>query len=172
MQENKLIKALVLNAQLGNNSAFEQLYQMTVPQIYILTVRLSGGLTLAGTLTKKTYVNAWQKISQKDEKTTFLNWLKIIAASTVLEEMGRNTLEKISSENDPQTKENEEVFFNQQPLEKAIRALEFVDRFVLILHDLENLSFEIINKITSLSINDLRSKLMRSRENLMIIVEE
>lgn len=173
MQENKLIKALVLNAQLGNNSAFEQLYQMTIQQIYILTTRLSGNLSAAGELAKKTYVNAWQKVSQKDEKTTFANWLKKIAAETVLAEKSKNNLDKLSSgDNDPILKEYEEIFFNQQPLEKAIRNLEFNDKLVFILHDLENMSFEEINKILGKSVSELKYMLTKARESLIILVEE
>ena len=84
MQDNKLIKALVLNAQLGNNSAFEQLYQITIEPIYVLILRLTSNTSSAEILTKKTYVNAWQKISKKDEFSSILSWLKKIAIETVL----------------------------------------------------------------------------------------
>ena len=173
MQENKLIKALVLNAQLGNNSAFEQLYQMTIQQIYILTTRLSGNLSAAGKLTKIAYVNAWQTVSQKDEKTTFANWLKKITAETVLSEKSKNNLDKLNAGDDDHVlKEYEEIFFNQHPLEKAIRNLEFDDKLVFTLHDLENMSYEDISKITGKTINELKSVLTKARESLIILVEE
>jgi RNA polymerase sigma-70 factor (ECF subfamily) len=163
MQDNKLIKALVLNAQLGNNSAFEQLYQMTIEQIYALTLRLTGDASFAETLTKEVYVNAWQKISQKDEFASFANWLKKIAAETILQEKnelikGEKTTEVNSLYNDP--------------FEANISDLELNNRFVYVLHDIEHFSFEEISKLLNISVKEIKTLLVNSREKLINLIEE
>ena len=163
MQDNKLIKALVLNAQLGNNSAFEQLYQITIEPIYVLILRLTGNTSSAEILTKKTYVNAWQKISQKDEFSSILSWLKKIAIETVLADK--------SIENKSAGILDVKIF-GDNPFEKYIQDLEFRNRLIYILHDIENFSFEEISKLSGISNDDIKTLLVTTRENLINLTEE
>ena len=163
MQDNKLIKALVLNAQLGNNSAFEQLYQITIEPIYVLILRLTGNTSSAEILTKKTYVNAWQKISQKDEFSSILSWLKKIAIETVLAD--KSIENKSAGILDVK-------FFGDNPFEKYIQDLEFRNRLIYILHDIENFSFEEISKLSGISNDDIKTLLVATRENLINLTEE
>jgi len=163
MQDNKLIKALVLNAQLGNNSAFEQLYQITIEPIYVLILRLTGDTSSAEVLTKKIYVNAWQKISQKDEFISILSWLKKIAIETVLAD---KSIEKKSDGT------LDAKILGDNPLERYIQDLEFRNRLIYILHDIENFSFEEISKLSGISDNEIKSLLVNTRENLINLTEE
>ena len=163
MQDNKLIKALVLNAQLGNNSAFEQLYQMTIEQIYALTLRLAGDTSFAETMTKKTYVNAWQKISQKDEFASFATWLKKIAAETILHE--KNEFPKAEK-----TAEDDSLY--NDSFEANIRDLELKNRFAYVLHDIEHFSIAEISKLLGISDREIKILLVSSREELISLLEE
>lgn len=173
MQDNKLIKALVLNAQLGNNSAFEQLYRMTVQAIYALIMRLTSNSSVAEKYTKKTYINAWQRISQKEENLSFANWLKKIAVKTILEESSKNKAAQngggINAQNLNETDMN---FISSHPLDKLIGNLEFNNKLVFVLHDLENFTYEDISGILGISVKDVRALLIKSRENIIILSEE
>ena len=53
MQDNKLIKSLVIESQLGNNSALGQLYKITIEQIYALTYGLPANHLMQKQLLKK-----------------------------------------------------------------------------------------------------------------------
>jgi RNA polymerase sigma-70 factor (ECF subfamily) len=163
MQDNKLIKALVLNAQLGNNSAFEQLYQITIQPVYTLILRLTGDSSTAEALTKKTYVNSWQKISQKDEFTSILDWLKKNAVETVLAEINGNqkTAGVINDKS-----------FQDNPLETYIQNLEFRNRLIYILHDIENFSIEEISKLSGISDDEIKNLLASTRDTLINLIEE
>lgn len=163
MQDNKLIKALVLNAQLGNNSAFEQLYQITIEPIYALILRLTADPSSAEILTKKTYVNSWQKISQKDEFTSILGWLKKNAVETVLAEKSgdQNTIGVM-----------DEKLFQSNSFEKYIQDLEFPNKLIYLLHDIENFSLEEISKLSSISEKEIKTLLAKARENLINLTEE
>lgn len=163
MQDNKLIKALVLNAQLGNNSAFEQLYQITIDQIFALILRLTGNPNSAEMLVKKTYVNAWLDISKKDEFTSFAYWLKKVAVKTVVKE-------KI--DNDASTISELDFLFSKSPLEKYIQELEFNNKLVFILHDLENFSVEDISKLMELPEKEIKKILVTTRDHLINLIEE
>ena len=164
MQDNKLIKALILNAQYGNNSAYQQLYQMTLEQIYVLVLRLVFDQSTAENLTKKTYINAWQKISQKDESATIINWFKKIAVETILSE--KSEYPKISNS------QLENKFFSENLLEKCIQKQAFKNKLIFILHDVESFSFEEINKLTGTSNDEIKTLLVGTRENIIKLTEE
>lgn len=164
MQDNKLIKALVLNAQLGNNSAFEQLYQITIDQIYALILRLNGNPKTAETLVKKTYVNAWLNISKKDEFTSFASWLKKIAVKTVFREKIDNDASIDDEELGP--------LLSKSPLEKYIQELDFNNKLVFILHDIENFSVEDISKLMGLPDKEIKKILVTTRDHLINLTEE
>jgi len=173
MQDNKLIKALVLNAQLGNNSAFEQLYQMTVQQIYALIMRLTGNSSAAEKFTKMAYLNAWQKIMAKHENDSFAGWLKKIAVKTVLEERSKiKSAQESIVESDREMNEIDKNFLSSHPLEKLIHNLEFNDKLVFVLHDLENLSYEDISRLSGIPVKEIKAMIIKSRENLIILSEE
>lgn len=162
MQDNKLIKSLVLNAQLGNNSAFEQLYQITIDQIFLLILRLTGNQKDAEILTKKTYVNAWVDISKKDELLSFTKWLKRVAARTVIEEKSRNQK--------PDGSETIE-HFAQSSFENCIIDLGLNEKLVFILHDVENFSIKEISQLIGLHEKEVKNMLINTREQLIRLVE-
>ncbi len=164
MQDNKLIKALVLNAKLGNNSAFQQLYQMTLEQIYALILRLVGDRSSAENLTKKVYVNAWQQISNKDEFMPILIWFKKIGIKTVVDEIG---IEKKPSDN-----QSRNELLDLHPLENAIQKLDFKNKLIFILHDIENFAIEDISKLSGITSKEIKSLLVETRENLIQLTEE
>jgi len=163
MQDNKLIKALVLNAQLGNNSAFEQLYQITIEPVYALILTLTGDPSSAEILTKKTYVNSWQNISQKDEFASILNWLKKNAVETVLAE--RSGDQKTDGVID-------DKLFPDNSLEKYIQGLEFRNRLIYVLHDIESFSLEEISRLSGFSEKEIKTLLVNTRDNLINLTEK
>jgi DNA-directed RNA polymerase specialized sigma24 family protein len=58
------------------------------------------------------------------------------------------------------------------PLERYIQDLEFRNRLIYILHDIENFSFEEISKLSGISDNEIKSLLVNTRENLINLTEE
>ena len=74
-KNNKFIRTLVVNAQHGNNAAFEQLYQMNVDRIYALLLRLTAHKTYAENITQRVFVKAWQKLALVREDFAFASWL-------------------------------------------------------------------------------------------------
>jgi RNA polymerase sigma-70 factor, ECF subfamily len=172
MQDNKLVKALVLNAQLGNNSAFQQLYQMTIESIYTLMLRLTVDSSHAEKLSIKTYVNAWQQISEKDESISILDWLKKIAVETYLSDSLNDTE---SSEqagiNKKVIDETLEKIYDEYPLEKYLQELDHRSKLIFILHDIENLSYDEISEFLNISVEEIKSLLVNSREKLISVLE-
>lgn len=172
MQDNKLIKALVLNAQLGNNSAFEQLYQMTVSKIFILSLRITSNKVLAEHFTKKTYLNAWKSISLKSEDIAFLPWLKKITVETIFTSKDSSEeAAKIDKQNGEHLNEIEQNFFNGSSLERYISQMPTIEKSIYILHDIEHLSYREISKLLGISVEEVKTKLVQTREHLIKLTE-
>lgn len=172
MKDNKLIKALILNAQVGNNSAFQQLYQMTIEFIYALLLRLSGDSNTAEKLSIKTYLNAWQQISEKDENLTLINWFKRIAVETYLanssEDSRDNKETKAFFNKDSERLKN---YYNEHPLEKYLQELDYKSKIIFILHDIENLTYDEISEFLQIPVEEIKSMIVNSREKLISLLE-
>lgn len=172
MQDNKLIKALVLNAQLGNNSAFEQLYQLTIESIYALMIRLTGASSHAERLSIKTYINAWQQISEKDESISILDWLKKIAVETYISDSLNDTESSEQAGSDKKViDETLEKIYDEYPLEKYLQELDHRSKLIFILHDIENLSYDEISEFLTISVEEIKTLLVNSREKLISVLE-
>jgi len=172
MQDNKLVKALVLNAQLGNNSAFEQLFQLTIESVYALILRLAGAPSHAEKLSIKTYVNAWQQISEKDESISILDWFKKIAVETYLSDSLNDTESSEQTGSDKKLiDETLEKIYDEYPLEKYLQELDHRSKLIFILHDIENLSYDEISEFLNISVEEIKSLLVNSREKLISVLE-
>jgi RNA polymerase sigma-70 factor (ECF subfamily) len=172
MQDNKLVKALVLNAQLGNNSAFERLYQLTIESVYALILRLAGAPSNSEKLSIKTYVNAWQQISEKDESISILDWLKKIAVETYLSDSLNDTESSEQAGTDKKViDETLEKIYDEYPLEKYLQELDHRSKLIFILHDIENLSYDEISEFLTISVEEIKSLLVNSREKLISVLE-
>ena len=162
MPDNKLIVSLVENAQGGNNSAFENLFHMSIDKVYALLLRLSGSSAAASELTTKTYVDAWQKISQKDPDELFNVWLKNVAVDTLL---ANKKLVKDSGKQKTLSSNDQQFFGN--PLEGNIQKLELLDKVIYVLHDIEKFDIDDIAKKSDKSIDEVKNSLVDSRNKLI-----
>jgi DNA-directed RNA polymerase specialized sigma24 family protein len=163
MPDNKLIVSLIENAQGGNNSAFENLFQMSIDKVYALLLRLSGSSAAASELTTKTYVEAWQKISQKDPEELFNVWLKKVAVDTLL---ANKKIVKDSGKQKTLSAHDQE-FFGNNTLEGNIQKLELMEKVIYVLHDIEKFDIEEIAKKSDKSIEEVKNSLVDCRNKLI-----
>jgi DNA-directed RNA polymerase specialized sigma24 family protein len=161
MEDNKLTKSLVRNAQEGNNSAFQQLYKMSIKRTFAFCYRLTGNLSNSEAITKKTYVKAWQIISQKDESISFVDWVNTLIASAVLRD----------GNSSPESEFDKESLFSN-PIEKRILKLAPIQRIIFVLHDVEKQEIEIISDVIGKSKLETNDLLIAARRNLISFAKE
>ncbi len=70
---------LVVQAQAGNEAAFEMLYKRYFYRLYLFLARLTGNDDVGCELTQETFLKAWQNLSTLRNASTFLGWLYRIA---------------------------------------------------------------------------------------------
>lgn len=74
---------LVIWAQVGNEAAFELLYERHYDQIYVFQTRMVGDSWIGEELAQETFLKAWKALNALRDPTKFHSWLYRIASNEV-----------------------------------------------------------------------------------------
>lgn len=140
--DNKFIRSLIENAKHGNNAAIEQLFQMNLGKIYAFALRLTANKSLAETITKETFIEAWKKMNLVRSDASFLKWLSAI---TVYQ-----TIESLRSK-----KHKTKIDHNEL---RELESKDELDKYILALPDQERMIF-VLNKIEGYTIDEISDML-------------
>jgi len=173
---------LVRRAQLGDAAAFEALYRTHVGRIHALCLRLAGSRPAAEDLTQEVFVRVYLAAPTLKRHASFVSWLYRIAGNICIDEHRRRKHERalVSSLDDPVRTESGEVSAeipddsrNPEKLvrrsELAGRVQEAIDslppkmRSVVLLFDMEGLSYDEIAQIVRCPVGTVKSRLFNAR---------
>ena len=136
--DNKFVRSLIENAKQGNNAAIEQLFQMNLGKIYAFALRLTANKSLAESITKETFIEAWKKINLVRSDSAFLKWLSAI---TVYQ-----TIDSLRSKKQKHKKDHSEL--------RELGSKDELDKYILALPDQERMIF-VLNKIEGYTIEEI-----------------
>jgi RNA polymerase sigma-70 factor (ECF subfamily) len=124
----------------------------------------------ANDITQEAFLRAWKYFHTFDRATDFKNWILQILRNTFLSSIQKNKRmihpEKgLSHLPDKRPLHDQQLFDNQRinNLRNAIQNLPTDFREVIILSDMEGLSYESISQILQIPIGTVRSRLHRAR---------
>ena len=137
--DNKFVRSLIENAKQGNNAAIEQLFQMNLGKIYAFALRLTANKSLAETITKDTFIEAWKKINLVRSDSSLLKWLSAITVYQALDSL-RSTNKKPK-----QDKGDLRELESKDELDKYILALTDQERMIFVLNKIEGYTIEEIS---------------------------
>jgi len=80
------VNDLISAAQLGDETAFRSLYELSVGRVYALCLRLAADPGLAEELTQDVFVRAWEKLRTFRGESAFSTWLHRLTVNVVLTE--------------------------------------------------------------------------------------
>ncbi len=168
--DNKLIRSLVQNTKLGNNSSFEQLYKLNAGRVYSVSLRLTADPSFAEDITKEVFVKTWQQILHVRENVTFSLWITAIAVFTILDKFrDKQLLERlgrgVKTHSAPYDTDNDETLL----IEKAVLSLPDRDRFIFVLHDIEKYSDLEVADLLSAKLDDINKRLEIIRQSLALV---
>lgn len=170
----------------GDRGALDRLVLRHKDRVFNLCCRLVGDRGDAEECAQETFVKVMRSIAGFRQESSFSTWLFTIAVNTCKNRrnsaeyrfwkrvlrFGRNT----SGEDDPQEFEIEDerpsalALLSEKETEALIQAaidsLPYDYRTVIVLHHVEELSYDEIAKITGYNIGTLKSKLARARVQL------
>ena len=179
--------ALIRAAQRGNLDAFNELVLTYQHRIYNLAYRILGDPAAAEDATQETFIAAYRKIGSF-RGGSFISWLLRIVANRCYDELRRQKrrpsipLEEIDvgeEEANPalinggeSPEEHAERAELARFLQAAITTLPPDQRMVLVLSDVEGLSYAEIAATVGVPVGTVKSRLARARARLRDLLQE
>jgi RNA polymerase sigma factor (sigma-70 family) len=173
-------QALIASARKGDARAFNQLILFYQGMVYNLAYRILGDQDVAADATQDAFLSAFRAI-RKFRGGSFKAWLLRIVTNACYDQLRVKQRRPASSLDDlnPETDhayylrdpaEGPDEFVERRELNRAIQAgvqtLPTDQRIVLVLSDVQGLSYQEIVEATGLSLGTVKSRLSRGRAKL------
>lgn len=168
---------LALAARAGEEAAFAALVRRHQDALYRFVLRMVGTRDEALELVQDAFVRAWQALPLWQPEAQFRTWLFRIASNAALDALRRRrvvafapldeTPEVAADEPDPAKRV--ELKQRVAALEASLAKLSAEHREVLLLREVENMSYDEIGAVLSLSEGTVKSRLARARAALLAV---
>jgi RNA polymerase sigma-70 factor (ECF subfamily) len=167
----------VRRAQVGDRKAFSELVRRHQRPVHRYLLRMLGSHDDAMELTQEAFVKAWQALPQWRPEAQFRTWLFRIANNMALDALRHRKLVEFvpledsfdapGSEPDPehQALVTQEV----RQLDASLRKLMPEHRQILLLREVEEMSYDEIGSVLALNEGTVKSRLARARAALLEI---
>ncbi len=174
---------LVGKAVSGDSIAFEQIVSKYEKLVYSICYRMFNNKEDAMDATQDTFIKIYKNMEKSIGKGSFKSWICTIATNTCLDELRKRSKKKTVSldahfnddtdnvkmeiaDTDPTPLDNVLNSESASVLKEAITALSEEDRAIIILRDIEGLSYDEIANTLGLSLGTVKSRLSRTRKKL------
>jgi RNA polymerase sigma-70 factor (ECF subfamily) len=160
----------------GEVDVFALLYERFYSRAYRLAYGMTGAHDAAEDVTQEIFARAYQKLAMFGGQSSFSTWFYRLAFNRCLnfrksdarhQGEGLGSLERVSLESISNQVENDLLHSQiRAQIQKAILSLKPKFRMVIILRDIEGLSYEEIAEQKSCSVGTLATQLKRARRLL------
>ena len=180
MTEQELVRA----AAGGDTEAFERLVETYENKIYTLALRMSGSPDDAGDIAQEAFLAAWRGLPAFRGEAGFATWLYRLASNAAIDYLRRQRkqrgelslddeelgLDAVDAGPGPQdAAEGEEV---RSAVAAGLGALSEGHRQVLVLRELQGLSYEELAAVLAVDLGTVKSRISRARSALRKILLE
>ncbi len=179
---------LIKSALNGDMSAFEELIIQYEKKVYNVALRVLKNPDDAMDISQEVFIKIYKNLDKFDGKASFSTWLYRITTNTCIDELRkRKGKETYSIDNDIENEEGsyKREFVDNSPtpeeqtiikesgneIIKAMENLSDEHRTIIILRDIEGLSYNEIADITGVSIGTVKSRISRARLSLKNIIK-
>jgi RNA polymerase sigma-70 factor (ECF subfamily) len=186
--ENDLVK----KAKEGDRTAFDALVRHCAKNIYNLTFRLCGNKASAEDIAQDAFVSAYTNILKFEQKSPFAGWVYRIAVNTwknrVRYEKRRfffkhdsldeametddGQMQKQLPDDKPAPDSGVEKAQKSERIQTALAELGAEAKEMIVLRDMEELSYEEIAGVLRLPLGTVKSRIARAREALRVKLQD
>lgn len=170
MNERELIARL----QQRDEAAFEELIRQYEKKVYTLCFRMCGSSEDAEEAAQDTFLALWRGIDRFRQESSLSTWIYRLASNACIDTLRRRKKQNAVSLDDeelfidavdpsPQPQETAEHREVQRLLQKGLLSLPEEYRKVLILREIEGLSYTEIAESASLELGTVKSRISRGR---------
>ncbi len=174
--------ALIDQCRGGNSSAFEKLVGLYEKKVYNLAFRMVGNHEDASDIAQEAFLKVYTSLDQFRGESSFSTWLYRVVSNACLDELRRRARHKVVSidtpvspedpsprqipSNDPEPGHRIEKAEVRESVQQGIKELPDDHRIILVLRDIQGLSYEEIAQILNMPLGTVKSRLNRARLGL------
>ena len=176
MTEKELVRA----AQRGDDSAFEELLRTYEKRVYHLALRMCGNVDDAYEVAQEAFLSAWKGMRFFRGDSSFSTWLYRLTSNAAIDFLRR---QRRQGGSDGVSLDDEDTFLEvadpapsphqqaerlelRDALARGLGALSPEHRQVLLLRELQGLTYEEIAAALELDLGTVKSRIARAREKL------
>ncbi|MGN6180021.1 MAG: RNA polymerase sigma factor [Mucilaginibacter sp.] len=169
---------LVVACKQGSKKACYELYKLYSKAMLNVAFRIVGDIAEAEDVLQEAFLDAFNKVKDFRQETTFGLWLKQIVVNRSINLLRKRKMDMIDMENeqlenipDEEADDDEEVLLKVAQVKDAMKQLPEGYRVVLSLYLLEGYDHEEIGQILDISENTSRTQFLRAKRKLMDILK-
>lgn len=171
-------RELIALARRGDEAAFEQLVRLHEKKIYNLCLRMCPGAEDAAEAAQDTFLALWRGLEGFREDASLSTWLYRLATNACIDRLRRNkrAVDGISLDDEevylepadpaPTPEQSVERAETRRLVREGLSALPPEYRQVLVLRELEGMSYAEISARTALELGTVKSRISRARTML------
>lgn len=185
--ENMNLEDLLLLAKKGDGRAFEQIVLQTERAVYNLALSIVKKKEDAEDVTQETYLRLWRAASEikleSSLKLYILRTARNLALDLIRKNSKRDEIDTVIldaegefeidiADDSPDSRPDESYLrkIEKEVVRQSIEELPSAAREMIVLRDIEGLSYTEISEMLGLTEGTLKSKLFRARERLRKII--
>jgi RNA polymerase sigma-70 factor, ECF subfamily len=188
MGDDPVEVSLLARARDGDTVAFDNLITLYREKIYMHTFQIVRNAEDALDLTQDTFIRAWRSLPRFDGTAAFSNWLRRIATNAAIDHCRRRRIRpqaeiepgslKIdpASRTTPSRAEEPGAGLDRgeikRRIEEAFLALSPEHRAVVVLKEIEDLTYEEIAQHIGCSLGTVMSRLFYARKKLQSLLRD
>lgn len=178
MTEKELVRA----AAGGDELAFGELVRLYENKVYHLALRMCGNEEDAGDVAQEAFLAAWRGLPSFRGDSGFSTWLYRLVSNAAIDHLRRTKHQRgqVSLDDDelnldaadeaPTPHEAAEIRDLKDAVARGLRALSEDHRAVLVMREMQELSYEEIAETLSLDLGTVKSRISRARNALRKIL--
>lgn len=170
----------------GHDGALAILIQRHLPSVYRFLYRMVGDSHHAEDLAQETFLKAWKNISKFDPTKSFKTWVFSIAKNTAIDWLRKKHPVSFSDLEPDEMPDMADSIPDEQPLapeileraetakmiEEALTKIPPKARSIVLMHQMEDMTFKEISEATGEPINTVKSRYRRALHALKEILAE